>query len=101
MTIRELLLEEIKTLPDDLAEQVFDFVAFVRARAERRREAFAHEQAERQTDGQVTNTWSRVSEEEYKVLREALKDDPIVGMFSGSLNLAADPATHEAFTLLP
>ena len=44
MNTREMLQHEIESLPDALAEEVFDFVMFVKARREE--EAFLWEQAE-------------------------------------------------------
>ena len=44
LNTRELLQEEIASLPDALAEEVFDFVLFVKAR--RAEESFLWEQAQ-------------------------------------------------------
>ena len=77
MTIHEQLAQEIQALPDEMAEEVLNFVEFVRTRNGRHR------------DGQTTYP-SRIDDKKYAALREKLKDDPIIGMFNGSSNLATD-----------
>ena len=107
MTMRETLIEEIMTLPDDLAEQVFDYVSFIRARVEQRREAFAHQQKVKQVNGhtlvegstEALSNGSSVTDADYAAMREALKNDPLVGMIAhGNIAERAEEILAEGIT---
>ena len=75
-TVRQMLLDEISALPESLAEEVFDFVLFVRAR--RAEEEFLWKQVKEAQNyrQQHPEDVMTVTPEEWETLTAHLEDQP-------------------------